>query len=521
MAGGRSGEPDAARSIESQPGLPGPAQAPLGRWFVPALVGLLFFALVFQGSRGLMEPDEGRYSVVASQMLLSGDFLCPALNDDVPHFTKPPLTYWAIAGGTALLGRNEWGARLPYALAYIGAVLVVYAMARTITPERPWLAPLVYAMFPFPYAAANVVTTDTLLTLWEAVAALGFVRWWAAAPAGGRGWRILMWAGFGMAFLTKGPPGLLPLVAMVVAVWLAEGRHRALRLVSAGGLAVFVLLGVTWYLLVILRQPHLARYFVEDEVVRRVTSASVRRNPEWYKPFVMYLPVLVGGTLPWTFMLLRTVARTLPPALRSRAWWRSALATDRWGVFLGLWFWLPCTVFCLSRSRMYLYMLPLFVPLALVVGRRVGDRRPWLLRREVVAVWLVLLVALRGAVALYPSSKDSRPLAQALAHAAGGTPSAVLFVDGRAAWAVGYYLGCQVKEVISTAHPTAGDVPGTALLEVQLAKVEPGALLVVESRRAAGIAAILEQKGYRAETLAAVGRRAIVAPVARRTGEAP
>ena len=118
------------------------------------------YSLAFQGSRGLWERDEGRYTNVALRMLDKKDFIVPTLSDEKPHFTKPPLTYWVIAAGVTLLGRNEWGARLGNALAFAGTILVVFAMARRITPQRPWLPPLVYATSIFPFAAANIVTTD-------------------------------------------------------------------------------------------------------------------------------------------------------------------------------------------------------------------------------------------------------------------------------------------------------------------------------------------------------------------------
>jgi 4-amino-4-deoxy-L-arabinose transferase-like glycosyltransferase len=68
------------------------------------VMALLSYGMMFQGSRGLWERDEGRYTNIALRMLQTGVFIVPAFNDDVPHFAKPPLTYWAIAGGITLLG---------------------------------------------------------------------------------------------------------------------------------------------------------------------------------------------------------------------------------------------------------------------------------------------------------------------------------------------------------------------------------------------------------------------------------
>src|SRR5689334_17428024 len=97
--------------------------ADLGGRFVILCIAILGFA--FLGARGLSEPDEGRYSAVALNMLETHDFLIPRLDADHPHLAKPPLTYWAIAASIATFGRDEWAVRLPAALAYSLTALVV------------------------------------------------------------------------------------------------------------------------------------------------------------------------------------------------------------------------------------------------------------------------------------------------------------------------------------------------------------------------------------------------------------
>src|SRR5512139_3478397 len=110
---------------------------PVLKSFVVTLFAVLLI-LPFQGSRGLWEPDEGRYTCIAAQMLRTGDFISPAFNDEIVHFAKPPFTYWAIAGGISLFGHNEWGVRLANVLAFAAGVVVIYWMGKTFTPSRPW-----------------------------------------------------------------------------------------------------------------------------------------------------------------------------------------------------------------------------------------------------------------------------------------------------------------------------------------------------------------------------------------------
>jgi hypothetical protein len=74
--------------------------------WVVLLAGIMAFG--FQGTRGLWDPDEGRYTNVALEMMQSGDYFQPHRHHETLHVTKPPVTYWALAASMQSLGRNEW-----------------------------------------------------------------------------------------------------------------------------------------------------------------------------------------------------------------------------------------------------------------------------------------------------------------------------------------------------------------------------------------------------------------------------
>src|SRR5512139_1871318 len=98
------------------------------RQWIIVIALLIILAFAFQGSRGLWEPDEGRYVRCAYEMLNSGDWLTPRLNG-VPHFTKPPLAYWLIASGLSAFGMNELGARFFNAIAFVLTALMAGFLA--------------------------------------------------------------------------------------------------------------------------------------------------------------------------------------------------------------------------------------------------------------------------------------------------------------------------------------------------------------------------------------------------------
>lgn len=417
------------------------------RWLlVVAVLALLLFCLAFQGLRGLWEPDEGRYTAVAVQMLRTGDWMHPMLHPEVPLWTKPPLTYWAVAASLRVFGRNAFAARLPNALALFATVLLVAGLGRTFTPRRPWLPALVYATFLLPAGASNFITTDTLLTFWEVLAVAAFARAaWGGDRPGRTGWLLLMWAAFGFGFFTKGPVALLPALAILV--------HRALlpkadRMNLRGGLGMVLVLvlGCWWYVAIVAGNLALGGYFLWDEVALRIFSGHHHRNEAWWGAPAIYGPTVILGTLPWTWPFLKGLVRAA-----ARTGWFSRVRLverpDRQGAFLALWFLVPLAVFLLARSRLTLYLLPLFAPAALLAARELEDVVFTPRRVRLLAGWVVLLLAVRAGAAFYPAAADSRGFARSLDDLRPERYREIVFVDTRPYHGLLLYLPAEVERV--------------------------------------------------------------------------
>ena len=430
------------------------------RWLV--VVAVLVYACAFQGTRPLYSPDEGRYTNVALNMLESGDWLRPTLHPEVEHWSKPPLTYWSIATSFAVLGRTEFAARLPGALAFGCTVLLMMRLGRRFVPEQPWLPALTYATFAFPPLAANLVTTDTLLTLWETLQAVAFVElWWAATPALARRARMLLWFAAGLAFMTKGPPGLLILAACAAfAIWSA-GWTGFRRLFGWDALLVFLVVGCSWYAAVALREPGVLHYFLVEEVVNRVATDKMHRNAEWYGALKVYLPTVLLGMLPWLPLLLYV-------------WWRRRLGfvarvrANGEARLLACWLLLPLAVFVIARSRLPLYLLPLFVPLALMAARALApldmSRR---VTQALLAGWCAALVLTRALPAYVDVQVDDGALARALLAELPSPPNEIAFVETDPRYGLHFYLDSEIERL-----ELPGDEPNAQAQDIQSEMLE-------------------------------------------------
>lgn len=492
----------------------------------------LVLALGFLGSRGIWDPDEGRYTNVALNMLDSGDWLNPRRSHEVGHWTKPPLTYWAIAASVAAFGSNPWAARLPAALAYLLCIWFSWRIARRLAPGSEASAAVIYATMLFTVGAGQLITTDYVLA-----ACVGLVMWAfvearfpppvvaiaaaadkTSAAHDPRGWLALMWVGLALAFITKGPPALLPLAAILLFDWLLPGRRR--RAMQLSGIAVFLLLALPWYVAVVVGNPGLFEYFVGDEVINRVTTNEFNRHGEWYGWVQVYLPTLLLGTLPWTPALLRWSA-TLPASIRR---WRNdpgARAADAGWLLLTSWLLLSLLVFCLARSRMPLYLLPLFVPLAVVAAmQRQREGRP-LPRWRWLLAWAVLLVALRLATAYWPTHKNAAGWADAIRARAVEPVTEVVFVEDMARYGLHLHLGpgTQIERIALEPSPQPRFNPSfDEPLAMELAEGERGVVWVCKQQRWPEVQARIEAMGFRATPLGTPYRERVifrVQPIAR------
>jgi 4-amino-4-deoxy-L-arabinose transferase-like glycosyltransferase len=124
---------------------------------------ILYVALL--GVLPQMEPDEARYSLIASAMNETGNFVTPHIKSTI-YLEKPPLVPWVTAVFFRIFGENDFSARLFIGLCAWGCIGLAYFIGRRFRDEKTGLyaaALLTVSFFPFVLGRINIL--DMPLTL--------------------------------------------------------------------------------------------------------------------------------------------------------------------------------------------------------------------------------------------------------------------------------------------------------------------------------------------------------------------
>jgi 4-amino-4-deoxy-L-arabinose transferase-like glycosyltransferase len=319
-----------------------------------------FFYALWIGSHPLFTPDEGRYSEVAREMVVSGDYVTPRLNG-VAFLDKPALYYWLQASAIKVFGLTEGALRFWPAVLGILSMLITYMTGRLLFSRRAgWMSAIILATSPLYYGGAHYANLDLEVASLVADSLLCFI----AAIEGSlpRLKTLLLLAAYtfaGLAALTKGLIGIA-FPAMIIGAWiLLLNRWNILtKMRLFTGLVIFVLIAAPWYVLVQQANPEFLHFFfVTQQVSRFLTTQDFNSKAVvWF-----YVPVVLAGFFPWTIFLVQAIAQKCQLVWQNRQEHAVSL-------YLLLWFVIVLVFFSIPRSKTVGYILPIFPVMALLVG---------------------------------------------------------------------------------------------------------------------------------------------------------
>ncbi|RMH25297.1 MAG: glycosyltransferase family 39 protein [Candidatus Hydrogenedentota bacterium] len=448
----------------------------------PQLLILLGVAILliftFSGTRPLMDTSEARYAETAREMAAEGHWLIPHLEGH-PHLTKPPLTYWLVAVPMALFGRSEFVARLTVGAFSILTVLLTWRIGTALFGHSVGLlAGWIQLLAVVPLAAANVVTTDPILTVFE-TAFMG-CAWQAIAGsdaivnASWKRWAIAAHVFLGLAFLTKGPAGFAVPAAILVFALLARKQVRLSRLFWPPALLVFLGVALPWYAYVLATVPHALQVWREEAI----TNVLEDSNHQFSR--LGYLAMLTLGALPGA-AALPFVAKDLRQERLSKA---LSLPT----LFLVTWILVPLILLSAQKTRLPLYVLPLYPPLSILCARSLAQRWTQPARSEAhlprwvkpaVVGYCILALALKYGVSSstqrWSPSRDFKPVAETILRdaAARGSQPVPVIRENKLGHGLCYYLNSSQIVRINSKNPGTPTAP-RSLMELMKENPPPG-----------------------------------------------
>jgi 4-amino-4-deoxy-L-arabinose transferase-like glycosyltransferase len=347
----------------------------------------------------LFDLDEGAFSEATREMFVRGDFISTYL-DGNPRYDKPILIYWLQAISVFVFGFNEFGFRLPSAIAATLWVLAVFWFVRRVRDERTGLmAAIITATALEVSVMAKAATADALLNLFIAGSLFCIYLYWKERE---RRWLLLTFALIGLGFLTKGPVSVLvPLsVSFLFFAFSKELKTWFKVVFNPAGIAIFLAIAMPWYVVQYLKEgdAFIQGFFFKHNIDRFSHSMEQHGGGIFY-----YIPVVLVAVMPFTTVLIRAL-------LNIKQLWSDELSR-----FALLWFIFVLVFFSLSGTKLPHYVLygltGTFIIMALWLSRLddVGVLKLrsqwWLFMPQLVlfVVFLLLPEIIEGAL---PSIKD-------------------------------------------------------------------------------------------------------------------
>jgi len=326
-------------------------------WFL-LIVGLVVY-VAFLGLREVWYPDEPDIAEVAKAMFVSGDWISPR-RMGVIWVDYPPMIYWIGTLSSHVFGEmSAFSLRLPNALAALLTIIMTARVAQTWYGRDVafWTGCALLTFLLFVYEG-NSYRPDVMFTL---TISAGMFSYAAGSEAQRGPWlRVLAFAFFGVAMLSKGPLGLM-LPGLVLVIWLGLDR-RWLRILELAPLSLVALAVYgAWFFsnADAMGWSNMLYEFYAQNLERFLTSENRGHGQPWF----YYLRNFWLDFSPWSWLF--------PVAI----WWIHR--TGRWGDrklrLALLWFFIFMAFLSIAATKRQLYFLPAFPAAALIIGQWLAD----------------------------------------------------------------------------------------------------------------------------------------------------
>lgn len=354
---------------------------------------IIFLLLLFGlGSWGLTDSSEARYAEISREMIISKDYLNPTLLG-IKHFHKPPVTYYLTALGFKLFGINEFGARFFLQVALLFQLFFIFKITDFLYNNKKisLAASLIYFTFPIVIISTRNLTTDAYLTTFI-LAATFF--WLSYIKKNKTIYLYLFYAFLGVIFETKGPVGLIVPITFIMFYKSVNKLGFKWSINHFLGILLFLIVGMSWYVGVILENKNLLDYFIGNQIVNRVASNNFNRS----EPFWYYLALLPLAGFPLILFLIKDTFKNYSVFLKQKS-------TEFVLLFSVIIF---VVILSVSSSKLILYTLPVFPFLAILLANYFDTVQIKEIKTVNKVYYLLLVMLILGMFIIYLLNENYR-----------------------------------------------------------------------------------------------------------------
>lgn len=317
------------------------------------IVVYILLCLIGMYHTPLFDEDEGFFAEAARNMLRTGEYVEIKVNGEW-RYDKPPLFMWLEVICFRFFGITQFSARLPSYLAFLAHLVLLYSFVKKeISYEKAFISVLVGSGILQFQILSKAAVVDNLLNLFIALSMCAIFDFY---KSGSKRKMYYFWIGIGLAFLTKGPIGFLPLCIFSLFLLFKRDYSFFLKVLNYRGVILSTIILFPWFYLAFQKT---GKYFLYDIFIKHNLGRFTYTMENHGGSIFYYVPILFISFLPFLHLFKNLK--------------NNRLKDDR-TLFLTTWCVFVFVFFSFSKTQLPHYISYCYFPLiVLLINGKVKD----------------------------------------------------------------------------------------------------------------------------------------------------
>ncbi|WP_304179768.1 glycosyltransferase family 39 protein [Leptotrichia trevisanii] len=342
------------------------------------LLMLITIPLIF---RTFTPRDELKYVVISENILKSKNFFVYFVNGEL-YTDKPPLYFWII-----ILSKFIFGWYYTYGIVLFNIFIETFLIVKVFKFLQNKFNNNIVMMSIFitvtsilQYIALIMVRMDIFLSAFITLALINFYECYEKNDYG-KIYRTYIYVG--MAFLFKGLVGILtPLLVIILFKFIASKKYRLKDIKIFQGVFIIMAFVLFWLLPAYLTMgDEFINNLFFKQVFSRTVTAFIHKEPFYF--YILMFPVIF---FPWTVSVIYAIYQYAKDFFQKKA-------ISDLEKFLILWTVITVFYLSLASSKLYIYLLPIILPSAILTAIKFDNAKKSIKSRIVLITIIIFIIA--------------------------------------------------------------------------------------------------------------------------------